>query len=185
MAALLAMMVAAGLAGEGVDRLWQLHLVGDEAGEGSTVVVVSGLFLAGLLLAVLLTSAVERRLAADHDGEHGRRWLVAGNVLVALSVLALAVGPWWLGAAGLVASEAIRSACEPLVQAWANRGADSSVRATINSLVGQAESVGEIAGGPVLGAIGGRFGTGPSLVTSAGVFGVAAVLTRWRRGVAV
>jgi DHA3 family tetracycline resistance protein-like MFS transporter len=181
MAALLAMMVAAGLAGEGVDRLWQLHLVGDEAGEGSTVVLVSGLFLAGLLLAVALTAAVERRLAVDVDGGRGREWLVAENVLIGVSVLALAVGPLWLGATGLVASYAIRHACEPLVLAWANRGADPTVRATLNSLVGQAESVGEIAGGPALGAIGGRFGTGPSLVTSAGVFGVAALLTRWRR----
>jgi len=180
---LLAVMVAAGLAGEGVDRLWQLHLVGDEAGEGSTILVVSALVLGGLLLGTALTSLVERRLAADDDGVHARRWLAAGNGLIAVSVLALAVGPWWLAAAGLLTSQALRNACYPLVQAWANRGADPATRATLNSLVGQAESVGEIAGGPSLGGVAARFGTGSSLVASAAVFGIAAWLTSWRRAV--
>ena len=63
------------------------------------------------------------------------------------------------------------------MQAWANRGADPGSRATLNSLVLQAESVGEIAGGPVLGAIGATGGVAAALVTSAVVFGAAGVLS--------
>ena len=174
-AVLLGVMVAVGFAGEGVDRLWQLHLVGDEAGERSTVLVVSGLFSLAILAGAMLTRLVERRLEADEDGVHARRWLVAANALLAGSVLALAIGPWWLAAAGLVATNGIRHASEPLVRAWANRDADPATRATLNSLVGQAESVGEIAGGG-LGFLAASRGTAPTLAVSAGVFGLAAWL---------
>jgi DHA3 family tetracycline resistance protein-like MFS transporter len=40
---------------------------------------------------------------------------------------------------------------------------DSSVRATVNSISGQADAVGQAAGGPVLGLVGNRFGTGGAL----------------------
>jgi DHA3 family tetracycline resistance protein-like MFS transporter len=172
-------MVAAGLAGEGVDRLWQFHLFGDEAGERSTIVAVGALFATGLLLGALLTRYVERHLHAD-DPAVPRRLVGLANAGIAVSVLLLAVAPWGIAAAGLVVSGALREASWPLVQAWVNRGADPATRATLNSLVGQAESVGEIAGGPILGGIGATAGVSAALVTSAGVFGAGALLTRWR-----
>ena len=63
------------------------------------------------------------------------------------------------------------------MQAWANRGADPGSRATLNSLVLQAESVGEIAGGPVLGGIGAVAGVASALVTSGIVFAAGGVLS--------
>jgi MFS transporter, DHA3 family, tetracycline resistance protein len=179
-AVLLLVMVAVGFGGEGVDRLWQLHLVGDEAGEQRTVLVVAALFSLAILAAAFLTRLVERRLAADEDGAHAQRWLVGGNGLIAVSVLALAVGPWWLAAAGLVATNAFRHACEPLVRAWANRDADPATRATLNSLVGQSESVGEIAGGG-LGFLAASRGTTPTLLLSGAVFALASYLGTLRR----
>ena len=175
----LAVMVAAGLAGEGVDRLWQFHLVEDDAGEDGTVLAVGLLFATGLLLGALVATWVERRLRDDDPGTP-RRLVGIANVGIALSVLLLATAPWGVAAAGLVASMALREACFPLVQAWVNRGADPATRATLNSLVGQSESIGEIGGGPILGAVGGTAGVPTALVTSAAVFGVGALLTRWR-----
>lgn len=47
---------------------------------------------------------------------------------------------------------------------WVNQQiTDSSVRATVNSISGQADAIGQAAGGPVLGLIGNRFGTGAAL----------------------
>lgn len=175
----LAMMLAAGLAGEGVDRLWQFHLFADDADEGSTVLAVAGLFAAGLVLGTFLTARVERALHLD-DPETPRRWLGAANVGIAVSVVLLAVGPWALAAAAYVVTQALRHACEPLITAWVNRDADPGTRATLNSLVGQSESVGEVGGGPLLGGVGALAGTPAALVTSAGVFAVAAGITRWR-----
>jgi DHA3 family tetracycline resistance protein-like MFS transporter len=149
------------------------------AGERSTVVAVGALFAAGLLLGALLAGIVERRLR-DDDPATPRRLVGLANAGVAVAVLLLAVAPWGVAAAALVVSGALREASFPLVQAWVNRGADPATRATLNSLVGQSESVGEIAGGPVLGGIGGGLGVPAALVTSSAVFGAAALLTRWR-----
>jgi DHA3 family tetracycline resistance protein-like MFS transporter len=178
-AVVLAVMVALGLAGEGVDRLWQFHLFADDAGERGTIVAIGALFATGLLLGAAMTRVVERHLH-DDDPRVPRRLVGLANVGVAASVLLLAVAPWGVAAAGLVVSGALREASYPLVQAWVNRGADPATRATLNSLVGQSESVGEIAGGPILGAVGATAGVSPALVSSAAVFGVGALLTRWR-----
>jgi DHA3 family tetracycline resistance protein-like MFS transporter len=176
----LAVMLAAGLAGEGVDRLWQFHLVADEAGARSTVFIVAALFAAGLLLGAIAAAFVGRRLD-DPDPTLPARLLSWANYGVAASVLLLAVAPLPVAAAGLVTSQALRHACEPLVYAWVNRGADAAVRATLNSLVGQAESVGEIAGGPILGGIAATGGTGSALGVSAAVFAAGGAVARWRR----
>jgi MFS transporter, DHA3 family, tetracycline resistance protein len=176
----LAVMVAVGLGGEGVDRLWQFHLFEDDAGARGTILAVAGLFAAGLLLGAASTGYVERHLR-DDDPARVRRLVAIANLGVGASVVLLAVGPRWLAAAAFVVSVALRAASFPLVLAWVNRGADPATRATLNSLVGQAESAGEVAGGPMLGAIGATAGVGPALVTSAAVFAVGGVLTRWRR----
>jgi DHA3 family tetracycline resistance protein-like MFS transporter len=177
--AALAVMLAAGLAGEGVDRLWQFHLFEDDAGDSGTVVAVGAVFAAGLLLGAALSGYVERHLRAD-DPTMPRRLVAIANAGVCISVALLAVAPWQVAVCGAVASMALREASYPLVQAWVNRGADPATRATLNSLVGQAESVGEVAGGPLLGAIGATAGVPAALLTSAGVFGVAGLLARWR-----
>jgi DHA3 family tetracycline resistance protein-like MFS transporter len=176
----LAVMVAAGFAGEGVDRLWQFHLVADEAGARSTVLIVAALFAAGLLLGAGAAAVVGRRLD-DPDPRLPARLLSWANYGVAASVVLLAVAPLPVAAAGFVACQALRHACEPLIYAWVNRGADASVRATLNSLVGQSESVGEIAGGPILGGIAATGGTGPALGVSAAVFATGGLVARWRR----
>jgi MFS family permease len=175
-AILLGVMLALGFAGEGVDRLWQLHLLGDDVGEGSAVTTVALLFAGGLVLGAAMSAVVERRIG-DDDPRSLRRWLAWTNAVVALSVLALALGPFWLAASGVVLGGGMRHVAYPLVQAWANRGADPGSRATLNSLVLQAESVGELGGGPVLGAIGATGGVAAALVTSAVVFGGAGVLS--------
>ena len=57
-----------------------------------------------------------------------------------------------------------RELLSPLWDIWVNQQiTDSSVRATVNSISGQADAIGQAAGGPVLGLVGNRFGTGPAL----------------------
>lgn len=181
-AVVLAVTVAAGLAGEGVDRLWQFHLFADDADRAGAVAAVAALFAVGLLAGTLATTVVERVLH-DDDPATPRRWLAVANAGVAGSVALLAVAPWAVAAVAVVASMALRHACGPLVTAWVNRGADPSTRATLNSLVGQAESAGEVAGGPLLGAVGATAGVPAALVSSAAVFGVGGLLALWRPSV--
>jgi hypothetical protein len=96
-------------------------------------------------------------------------------------VLVLAVAPWWLAAAGFVTSEALRHAAYPMLQAWANRDADPATRATLNSLVTQAESAGELGGGPALGGVAAGFSTGVAISVASAVFALSGALaTRGR-----
>ena len=53
---------------------------------------------------------------------------------------------------------------------WLNQQiTDSSVRATVISIAGQADAVGEAAGGPLLGAVGNAFGIRAALVAGGAV----------------
>ncbi|MGZ4148757.1 MAG: MFS transporter [Actinomycetota bacterium] len=73
--------------------------------------------------------------------------LIAGVVVFAFTgAFVLAVAMFWL-VGGL------RSVREPVYTAWVNQGLESRTRATINSMATQADSVGQAAGGPGLGAI--------------------------------
>ena len=58
----------------------------------------------------------------------------------------LALGAYWLTAW-------VRAASEPLTLAWLNRGLDPRSRATVLSLHGQADALGQGAGGPGMGIL--------------------------------
>ena len=60
----------------------------------------------------------------------------------------------WVGAALFIVSRALRRGIEPLLKTWINLNAPSENRATLLSFGGQAHSMGEIAGGPMVGTIG-------------------------------
>lgn len=54
----------------------------------------------------------------------------------------------------------------PLYTAWLNRHSESGVRATVLSLAGQVDAVGQIAGGPLFGMIATSFSTGVAIVAA-------------------
>ena len=61
-----------------------------------------------------------------------------------------------------------RSLLGPLYTTWLNRQiTDSSVRATVLSISGQANAVGQATGGPVLGVVGNTFGIPAAIVAGA------------------
>jgi DHA3 family tetracycline resistance protein-like MFS transporter len=61
-----------------------------------------------------------------------------------------------------------RGLLAPLYTTWLNQQiTDSSVRATVLSISGQANAIGQAAGGPVLGVIGNIFGIPAALVAGA------------------
>jgi hypothetical protein len=59
---------------------------------------------------------------------------------------------------------------------WVNQRTDSSVRATMLSLLSQAETVGEIVAGFALSLVAARAGVSHTLISSAGLVGIAGVL---------
>jgi hypothetical protein len=71
----------------------------------------------------------------------------------------------------------------PLYTTWLNQQiTDSSVRATVLSLSGQSNAVGQAAGGPVLGALGNVWGIRAAL--TAGALAIAPALGLYARAIA-
>ena len=81
------------------------------------------------------------------------------DVLLVASVVVFALtGQFWVALAAMWIVGALRSVRDPVFTVWINQGLDPKTRATINSIGGQADAVGQAAGGPVLGAIAGGIG---------------------------
>jgi DHA3 family tetracycline resistance protein-like MFS transporter len=161
----------AGAASEGLDRLWEAHLIRDVGLPefwGLDPVVWFGIFnVVGLAAGIAVTSLLVPRFRHAGDGELAGALLVLTAILsVAMIVFGLAAG-FALAAGAYLVARLARRITEPLYSAWLNRNIeDSSVRATVNSLVGQSDAIGEIAGGPAIGVVGTLSGMRAALVAS-------------------
>jgi DHA3 family tetracycline resistance protein-like MFS transporter len=148
-----------GAASEGLDRLWDAHLIRDVGLPevfGLDPVVWFGLInAAGLLAGIVITSFLIPRF--EHaDNPALARALMLLTAVVSGSVIVFGVATGF--AVALVAymlARLARRITDPLYLTWLNRNIeDSSVRATVTSMVNQTGAVGEIAGGPGVGAVG-------------------------------
>jgi DHA3 family tetracycline resistance protein-like MFS transporter len=144
-----------GAASDGLDRLWELHLMssfGLTAQGGAPVGRFAALRAAALVAGVAAVALARRRVDPSRPEELRRALLwIHGLLVAALLALAGAPGLLWAAAAWL-ATAALREAQDPLFTAWLNRRLDPHHRATLLSLASQSGALGEIAGGPALGA---------------------------------
>jgi MFS family permease len=149
----------AGAASEGLDRLWEAHLI-TEVGLpelwGLDPVVWFGVFnIVGLVAGIVITSFLVPRFEHADNAKLARAllWLTA---MLSISVVVFGFATSFALAAGayLVARLA-RRLSDPLYVTWLNKNVeDSSVRATVNSMASQSGAIGEVAGGPAIGVVG-------------------------------
>jgi DHA3 family tetracycline resistance protein-like MFS transporter len=161
----------AGAASEGYDRLWEAHFLRDIG-----VPKLAGLDplwwfavlgVGTMLLGLFAVNGVARHLAGAAPARMASVLVVLSAVQVAAmlgfalaSAFALAVATVWI--VGLA-----RSLIRPVYSTWLNQAIeDSSVRATVNSIASQSDAIGEVAGGPAVGAIGKALSIPAALVTS-------------------
>jgi MFS transporter, DHA3 family, tetracycline resistance protein len=184
---LIAATVVAGASSEAFDRLWEAHFIRDVGlpHVGSLDPIVwFGLF--GILISVIglvISSVVIKRFETASSPLLARALLWLTTVLtVSLVAFGLARSLAFALCALLVA-QAARSLIAPVYMAWLNRQiTDSSVRATVISIAGQADAIGQAGGGPGLGAIGNAFGLRAALV--AGGLVLAPAIALYGRAVA-
>jgi MFS transporter, DHA3 family, tetracycline resistance protein len=148
-----------GAASEGLDRLWEAHLI-TEVGLpelwGLDPVVWFGVFnIVGLVAGIVITSFLVPRFEHADNAKLARAllWLTA---MLSISVVVFGFATSFALAAGayLVARLA-RRLSDPLYVTWLNKNVeDSSVRATVNSMASQSGAIGEVAGGPAIGVVG-------------------------------
>lgn len=144
-----------GAATEGFDRLWTLHLLEGtsfpETGRFGLVVWFGAIEAVGLLLALAAAELLKRR-ADLADRAEATKVLAAIEVLliVAVAVFGLA-NVFWLALGAFWVVSLLREVREPVFTAWLNRGLEPGTRATVNSMAGQMDAIGQIAGGPAIG----------------------------------
>jgi MFS transporter, DHA3 family, tetracycline resistance protein len=169
---LLLLVAAAFFAGaytEGFDRLWEAHFIRDiglPAFFGLSDLWWFAVLGAGaMLLGLLVSNVLVKRVAHGSDRSMARLLFVLAAIQIATAVafglaagLALAVVAYW-------GARLARSLSNPVYMTWLNQSIDdSSVRATVISLSGQSDAIGQVAGGPGIGAIGNAFGIPVALV---------------------
>jgi MFS transporter, DHA3 family, tetracycline resistance protein len=170
-----------GAASEGVDRLWEAHLIRDVGlpGLGSLDPVVwFGLInVVGLLAGIVITSLLIPRFEHAPNAAIARA-LVLLTAVVSVSVIAFGLATGFALALGAyMVARLARRITEPLYLTWLNRNIDdSSVRATVMSMVNQTGAVGEIAGGPAVGAVGTLVSLRAALVVAGVALGPAVAL---------
>lgn len=143
---------------EGVDRLWEAHFltdIGFPAAPAVQAVVWIGVIRAGsMLLGIAVSEVLMRRLDFGRSQALSRT-LFTTTALLMLSVVVFGLARgFMLAACAYWLASALRALQYPVAQTWLNRNIPSAVRATVLSLVAQADAFGQIGGGPVVGAVG-------------------------------
>jgi hypothetical protein len=161
----------AGASTEGMDRLWEAHFLQNFAFPGGGYlqpVVWFGLMNVGLLfLGMLSTFIIQKRVDTNNH-------TVVARVLIAFCVLQTASLVWFALAGEFVMAllafwgmNLFRGIAGPLFRTWLTQSIEPRVRATVLSMVGQSDAIGQMTVGPVIGWIGTARSIRAALVFSA------------------
>lgn len=151
-----------GLYSEGFDRLWTAHLLEnftfpDLAGL-DTIAWFGVLRITDNILGIGFNELVRRRLDLSSMLKSVR--LLQGLyalMIASLATLALSHS-FPLAILLLLTFNLCRGLTFPIQETWTNQFIDSKVRATVLSVESQVDALGQMSGGPVIGAVGSRFG---------------------------
>jgi len=159
-----------GLYSEGFDRLWVKHLLDHFAlpvifGENQ-VAFFAVLRAAGTILTILAVRFVEKRVDSSRSLAIGRAVLIITG-MISVALVGFALSPFLFLSLGLyLAISVLRNVQMPLQTAWVNQKLDSQVRATVHSMFGQVDAIGQVLGGPVVAVFASIGSAVASLVTS-------------------
>lgn len=111
----------------------------------------------GTALYIPMIRFVETRIDTSSPRAIGRAMLFATGGIT-LTMLSFALSPsLLLAVAAMTAVGLLRGVSGPLQTAWINQKLDSRVRATIHSMFGQVDAIGQVMGGPSVGLIANMF----------------------------
>ena len=159
-----------GLYSEGFDRLWVKHLLDTfklpVIFGNNQVAFFSALRGVSTVLTIIAIRYTEKRLDTSQPRAIGRAmFLITG--LISASLIGFALSPLLGLALGLyLLIDVLRDIAVPLYTAWVNQKLDSGTRATVLSMSGQVDAIGQIAGGPSVGLVARSFSVVAALVTS-------------------
>ena len=167
-------------------RLFELGLIELDGREavlffGATWFVMSAL---AIPMMTWLRRHLERSQADERSARRDAFLLARFLVIAATGAMALALSPWFAVALiGWAVLDVAGETAYSLTEAMANRHADSSVRATVVSFVGQSQAVGEVSIGLALGTVAQLVSLPFALAIAAALFAVSAApaaVVGWR-----
>jgi DHA3 family tetracycline resistance protein-like MFS transporter len=161
-----------GLYSEGFDRLWVKHILDNyelPAIFGHTDVAFFGLLrVASMLLAIAATRFTEKRIDTGSPLAIGRATLGI-TFGISAGLIGFALSPFFgITLIMYLGVSALRNVAGPLYTAWVNQKLDSGTRATVHSMAGQVDAIGQIAGGPSVGLVA-RFFSVAAAITASGL----------------
>jgi DHA3 family tetracycline resistance protein-like MFS transporter len=159
-----------GLYSEGLDRLWTKHLLDNftlpVVSNWQPVVWIGMIQAVGMLLSVGSVEIARRRINVQHHLSVAKA-LFGVTTLLAISLIVFALtGSLALALVAFWVIDALRSMIGPIYTAWVNQRLDSQIRATVLSMSSQADAIGQVAGGPILGMIGNLISVRAALMAS-------------------
>lgn len=149
-----------GVSSEGYDRLWQAHLWSNFTFPdlfNLKPVVWFGIISILTTLTSLTVTGLNRHRFESISRNPARiaRWLTVFSILTVLAGTGLALTGNIIVAMFIVlAYGTIHSIADPLFSTLCIRNTRPEVRATVISIIGQSNSIGQVAGGPISGAVG-------------------------------
>lgn len=155
---------------EGFDRLWTPYMIQSfvfpTIGGIKPVVWFGIISMIATVLATILTEVFKAKIDfSDHRSTVTA--LLAVNTLLIISVIGFGFSSGFAVAAALYCSaEAFRGIRQPIYDAWMNQNVTSNIRATVFSMCSQADAVGQLIGGPILGIIAGAIAIRASIVAA-------------------
>jgi DHA3 family tetracycline resistance protein-like MFS transporter len=166
---LMALWLVFALSTEGIDRLWEAHLLANfqfpTAGGLSPVFWFGAINVAFMLLSVGANEVARRRIDLTDDAAVARALSLISVLRIAgVVVFGLTVG-FGLAVFGYITTEVMRRVTQPLFVGWVNRHVDPRTRATLLSMGGTVDAVGQLSGGPVIGLVGQLLSLRAAMVT--------------------
>jgi DHA3 family tetracycline resistance protein-like MFS transporter len=160
-----------GLASEGMDRLEEAHFLRSFSFptivDWPPVVWFALLTLASSFLGLAVAEWMRRRATIETRPTLLRLMLLTNIPAIGSVIIFGLVVDIWLAFAAVLSYRIMRGAGGPLLSAWTNKEVGRQSRATVLSMMGQMDAVGQLVGGPVIGLVatvtslrGGIVGTG-------------------------
>jgi MFS transporter, DHA3 family, tetracycline resistance protein len=178
---LLAISFFAGMSTETLDRLWEAHFIRDiglpAIGSLDPVVWFVLFSIPMMALAFFGAGVMMKRFEGAGSRRLVRALLPLTSVMMVAQTAFGLAGGIALAYGSLLVYRVARTLTWPLEMTWLNQQiTDSSVRATVISITGQSDAIGQAAGGPALGVIGNVWGIRAALVAGAAVIAPALAL---------
>jgi DHA3 family tetracycline resistance protein-like MFS transporter len=160
-----------GLYSEGFDRLWVKHLL-----DHFDVPILFGnnqiaffavLRITGSILTILVLRFVEKRFDSGGSPAIGRAMLLITGMISA-AMIGFAVSRFLpITLILYLIVNVLREIWDPINSGWVNQKLDPQTRATVHSITGQVDAIGQMGGGPLAALIAGLYSV-PSAIAGSG-----------------